>query len=152
MMDFISEYYQIIKAVHIIAVISWMAGLLYLPRLFVNHANYIDQEIVCEVFRPMERKLLKYIMNPAMILTWICGLLMAFMPNLIDFKTDIWFHVKFTAVILLTIYHMYLGATRRKFIDGQGIKSAKFYKLINEIPTLLMIIIVVMVVVRPFVI
>lgn len=149
-MDWTFEYYEIIKAVHIIAVISWMAGLLYLPRLFVNHANNINNEIICEVFRPMERKLLKYIMNPAMILTWICGLLLASIPNLIDFKTDIWFHIKFLSVIIMTVYHMYLGNQRKKFITGDGIKSAKFYKLINEIPTLLMIVIVVMVVVKPF--
>lgn len=149
-MEILSEYYLVIKSIHIIAVISWMAGLLYLPRLFVNHANNIENETVCEVFRPMERKLLKYIMNPAMILTLIFGFLLAGIPNLIDFKTDIWFHVKFLSVIILVIYHMYLGNQRKKFITGEGIKSAKFYKLINEIPTILMIIIVVMVVVRPF--
>ncbi|MGL1920457.1 MAG: protoporphyrinogen oxidase HemJ [Hyphomicrobiales bacterium] len=149
-MQWIAENYSIIKAIHIISVISWMAGLLYLPRLFVNHANNIDNAQVSEVFRPMERKLLKYIMNPAMILTWTFGLLLASMPGLIDFKTDMWFHIKFLAVIFMTIYHMYLGNQRKKFITGEGIKSAKFYKLINEIPTILMIIIVVMVVVRPF--
>lgn len=149
-MEFLSEYYQIIKSIHIIAVISWMAGLLYLPRLFVNHAININNEVICEVFKPMERKLLKLIMNPAMILTWVFGLLLVSIPNMIDFKVDIWFHVKFTCVIIMTIYHMYLGGQRKKFLTGEGIQSSKFYKLINEIPTVLMIIIVVMVVVRPF--
>lgn len=149
-MSWIADYYQIIKAVHIIAVISWMAGLLYLPRLFVNHAMNLDNQDICALLQPMERKLLKLIMNPAMILTWVFGLLLVSIPNMIDFKSDIWFHVKFMAVIIMTIYHMYLGKQRKNFLSGQGIKSHKFYRLINEIPTLLMIVIVVMVVVRPF--
>lgn len=149
-MEFLSDYYLFIKSVHIIAVISWMAGLLYLPRLFVNHAMNLDNADICNLLQPMERKLLKLIMNPAMILTWIFGLLLVSIPNIIDFKTDIWFHVKFLAVIIMTIYHIYLGKQRKNFISGQGIKSHKFYRYINEIPTILMIIIVVMVVVRPF--
>ena len=149
-MGFLSDYYEIIKAVHIIAVISWMAGLLYLPRLFVNHAVNMDNADIRALLEPMERKLLKLIMNPAMILTWVCGLLLASIPNLIDFKTDIWFHIKFLCVILMTVCHIYLGAERKKFISGEGIHTHKFYRLINEIPTLLMIIIVIMVIVRPF--
>lgn len=149
-MDFIADYYEIIKAVHIIAVISWMAGLLYLPRLFVNHAMNMDNADIRGLLEPMERKLLKLIMNPAMILAWVCGLLLALIPGLIDFKTDIWFHIKFLSVIIMTICHIYLGIERKKFISGEGIKTHKFYRLINEIPTTLMIIIVVMVIVRPF--
>ena len=149
-MDFIADYYEIIKAVHVIAVISWMAGLLYLPRLFVNHANHMDSADIRGMLEPMERKLLKLIMNPAMLLTWICGFLLVSIPNVIDFKVDVWFHVKFLCVIFMSIYHIYLGKERKKFIAGEGIKTAKFYKLINEIPTILMIIIVVMVIVRPF--
>lgn len=150
MFDFIADYYVIIKAIHVIAVISWMAGLLYLPRLFVNHAMNVDNEIVCAVFRPMERKLLKLIMNPAMLLTWICGILLILMPNLIDFKTDFWFHVKFLCVVGMSVYHIYLAAEVKKFITGEAIKTHKFYRLINEVPTILMVIIVVMVIVRPF--
>ncbi|MBL1240426.1 MAG: protoporphyrinogen oxidase HemJ [OCS116 cluster bacterium] len=149
-MDFIADYYEIIKAVHIIAVISWMAGLLYLPRLFVNHAMNMDNADIRGLLEPMERKLLKLIMNPAMILAWVCGLLLALIPGLIDFKTDIWFHIKFLSVIIMTICHIYLGIERKKFISGEGIKTHKFYRLINEIPTILMIVIVVMVIVRPF--
>uniref|UniRef100_A0A2A4YTU2 Protoporphyrinogen IX oxidase n=1 Tax=OCS116 cluster bacterium TaxID=2030921 RepID=A0A2A4YTU2_9PROT len=149
-MDFIADYYEIIKAVHIIAVISWMAGLLYLPRLFVNHAMNMDNADIRGLLEPMERKLLKLIMNPAMILAWVCGLLLALIPGLIDFKTDIWFHIKFLSVIIMTICHIYLGIERKKFISGEGIKTHKFYRLINEIPTILMIVIVVMVTVRPF--
>ena len=149
-MDFIADYYEIIKAVHIIAVISWMAGLLYLPRLFVNHAMNMDNADIRGLLEPMERKLLKLIMNPAMILAWVCGLLLASIPGLIDFKTDIWFHIKFLSVIIMTICHIYLGIERKKFISGEGIKTHKFYRLINEIPTILMIVIVVMVIVRPF--
>ncbi|MCJ8323880.1 MAG: protoporphyrinogen oxidase HemJ [Rhizobiales bacterium] len=150
MFDFIADYYEIIKAIHVIAVISWMAGLLYLPRLFVNHAMNIDNQAICAVFRPMERKLMKLIMIPAMSLTWICGILLVLMPNLIDFKIDFWFHVKFLCVVLLSVYHVYLAIEVEKFITGEGIKTHKFYRLINEIPTILMIIIVVMVIVRPF--
>lgn len=149
-MDFLSDYYAIIKAIHVIAVISWMAGLLYLPRLFVNHAMNLDNADICQLLMPMERKLLKLIMNPAMILAWICGLLLVILPGVIDFKLDIWFHVKFLAVVIMTICHMFLAVERKKFISGEGIKSHKFYRLINEIPTVLMIIIVVMVIVKPF--
>lgn len=150
MLSFVADYYEIIKAIHIIAVISWMAGLLYLPRLFVNHTLNIDNETVCAVFRPMERKLLKIIMNPAMLLTWLCGILLILIPGLIDFKADIWFNVKFTAVLAMSAFHIYLAAEVKKFITGKNIKTHKFYRLINEIPTILMILIVVMVVVKPF--
>lgn len=149
-MDFLSDYYETIKAIHVIAVISWMAGLLYLPRLFVNHAMNMDNADIRALLEPMERKLLKLIMNPAMIVTWICGVLLIFTPAVIDFKVDIWFHIKFLAVILMTICHIYLGKERKKFISGKNIKTHKFYRLINEIPTVLMIIIVVMVIVKPF--
>lgn len=150
MMAFLADYYSIIKAVHLIAVISWMAGLLYLPRLFVNHAMHLGEPIICDLLMPMERKLLKLIMNPAMIITWVCGLLLMLIPGVIDFKTDMWFHVKLLSVILMTVFHMFLGIERKKFITGVNIKSHKFYRYVNEIPTLLMIIIVLMVIVRPF--
>ncbi|MBL1419522.1 MAG: protoporphyrinogen oxidase HemJ [Alphaproteobacteria bacterium] len=149
-MDFIADYYEIIKAIHVIAVISWMAGLLYLPRLFVNHAMNMDNADIRALLEPMERKLIKLIMNPAMLLTWICGFLLVSIPNVIDFKVDIWFHIKFLCVIFMSVCHIYLGRERKKFIIGEGIKPHKFYRLINEIPTVLMIIIVVMVIVRPF--
>ncbi len=150
-MDFLNDYYLTIKIIHVISVISWMAGLLYLPRLFVNHASYINDENICSVFRPMERKLLKFIMNPAMIVAWVCAVLLILIPGVIDFKTDIWFHIKLLAVVIMTVFHIYLGIERKKFIDGNGIKGQKFYRYINEIPTILMIIIVIMVIARPFV-
>lgn len=150
MFEFLGDYYGIIKSLHIIAVISWMASLLYLPRLFVNHAMHIDNEIICAAFKPMERKLVNFIMKPAMIVTWVCAILLIITPGVIDFKTDIWFHIKLLCVILMTIFHVFLELEQKKFMDGAVTRSHKFYRYINEIPTILMIIIVFMVIMRPF--
>ncbi len=146
MIEFISKIYPWIKSFHVMAVISWMAGLFYLPRLFVYHSSEKDGGECMEKFSIMERRLYKYIMQPAMIASWIAGLLMI---AVIGFA-DVWLHVKLTMVILLTAYHFWLGRMMKRFARGENDKPEKFYRMINEIPTLLMIVIVIMVIVKPF--
>lgn len=140
------ELYDIIKILHIIAVISWMAGLLYLPRIFVYHAQVAVGSESDKIFQTMEKKLLRYIMNPAMILVFTFGLYLALQ---IGFEF-IWLHIKLTLVIILAIYHALLARWRKNFEKGQNKHSQKFYRLINEIPTVAMIFIVTLVVLKPF--
>ena len=136
--------YLLFKSLHLIAVISWMAGLLYLPRIFVYHSEN-DNEIITDVFKTMERKLFFYIMTPAMILSWLFGLLLI---HEIGFGqlVNLWLQLK---VILLTVYHFYLGALLNKFKLNINEKSSKFYRYINEIPTLLLIFIIFIVIFKP---
>ncbi len=147
----LSELYPWIKALHIMSMIAWMAGLFYLPRLFVHHAERaeIGSEL-SETFKMMEMKLLRVIMNPAMIATWIFGLLLIATPGVVDFSSDIWFHVKLTCVIAMTVFHMWLAKQRKAFAADQNMVSGRAYRFMNEVPTLLMIVIVVCVVVKPF--
>lgn len=148
MQDFIVAHYTWFKALHLVAVISWMAGLLYLPRLFVYHADAEKGSEVSETLKIMERRLLRIIMNPAMIAAWVFGLCMLWgQPDL--FKQG-WMHAKLLCIVLMTGFHHALSAWRKKFVKDANTKSAKFYRRVNEIPTLLMIVIVVMVIVRPF--
>ena len=149
-MDFLIDLYPWIKALHVMSIISWMAGLLYLPRLFVYHSQETGKNLVTEKFKVMERRLYKAIMNPAMISSWFFGLLLLFTPGIIDFSTDYWFHVKLLSVILMSLIHLYLGFIIKKFANEANDKNHKYYRILNEIPTLLMIIIVIMVIVRPF--
>lgn len=145
MQEFLASFYLWIKAAHFIAVISWMAGLLYLPRLFVYHTRVVVGSEQDLLFRLMEVKLLRLIMNPAMIASWVLGLLLIAVPGV----GGAWFYVKLAAVVALTIFHMALGRWRRQFEQGRNSRSEKFYRMANEVPTLLMILIVVMVVVKP---
>ncbi len=140
--------YLLFKSLHLISVISWMAGLLYLPRIFVYHAENIDDNNISEVFKVMERKLYFYIMTPAMILSWVFGLLLI---HSIGFQQlgQIWMVFKIVFVILLTIYHFYLGKILNKFKIDQNNRSHKFYRSINEIPTILLILIVFVVIFKP---
>ena len=140
--------YLLFKSLHLISVISWMAGLLYLPRIFVYHAENIDDNNISEVFKVMERKLYFYIMTPAMILSWVFGLLLI---HSIGFQQlgQIWMVFKIAFVILLTIYHFYLGKILNKFKIDQNNRSHKFYRSINEIPTILLILIVFVVIFKP---
>jgi len=149
MTDFILDHYDWIKAFHLIAVISWMAGMLYLPRLFVYHADAEKGSELSETLKIMERKLLRVIINPAMAVTWILGLSMLF-ANTILLSSGGWMHVKLTAVLLLSAFHGYLARRRKVFLRDENEKSSKFYRKINEIPTILMILIVIMVIVKPF--
>ncbi|HLC09258.1 MAG TPA: protoporphyrinogen oxidase HemJ [Methyloceanibacter sp.] len=137
-----------IKAFHIIAVISWMAGLLYLPRLFVYHAECAKGSPQSETFKIMERRLLKLITTPAMLVSWALGLYLAF--SVIDWSADGWFHAKLALVLLLSAYHGALAKWTREFAEDRNTHSARFYRVANEIPTLLMIGIVILAVVRPF--
>ena len=138
-----------IKAFHIIAVIAWMAGLLYLPRLFVYHASAKPGSEQSETFKVMERRLLRAITTPAMLAAWIFGLILAFSP-LIDWSRDIWFHVKLALVLVLSAFHGLLAKWTKDFTLDRNTRSPRFYRIVNEVPTLLMIAIVILVVVRPF--
>ena len=146
-MGFLGEWYLWVKALHLIAVIAWMAGLLYLPRLFVYHCQAEAGSAQSETFKVMERRLLRAIMNPAMIATWILGLLL--MVDLAAWSQP-WFHVKALAILGLTHYHHLLGRWRKAFERGENQKSERFYRLMNEVPTVLMVVIVIMVIVKPF--
>ncbi len=148
MTEIFSEYYLWIKAVHIMAVISWMAGLFYMPRLFVYHTQVEKGSTEDKRFQTMEQKLLKIIMNPAMIVAWIFGLMLAATPGIIE--GSMWFHVKFLAVVLMSGFHMACAKWRRLFAEGLNEKTENFFRKANEIPTLLMFIIVIMAVVKPF--
>lgn len=142
--------YLYVKAFHVIAIIAWMAGLLYLPRLFVYHAQAETGSDKAETFKVMEVRLLRYIMNPAMIASWIFGLILLFYYGVIDWSADIWFHIKFLLVILLTGYHMFLARWRRLFAEDRNAYSARFYRWMNEVPTVIMVVVVILVVARPF--
>ena len=142
------NYYLVFKSLHLISVISWMAGLLYLPRIFVYHAENSHDRKISEVFKTMEKKLYFYIMTPAMILSWIFGLLLI---HSIGFQQlgQTWMILKIIFVIFLTLYHFYLGKTLNQFKFDQNTHSHKFYRLINEIPTILLILIVFAVIFKP---
>ena len=142
------NYYLLFKSLHLISVISWMAGLLYLPRIFVYHAQNKDDIQISDVFKVMERKLFFYIMTPAMILSWIFGLLLI---HEIGFKqlSQTWMLLKLLFVVLLTVYHFYLGKTLNQFKQDQNKHSHKFFKVIKEIPTILLILIVFVVIFKP---
>ena len=140
--------YLLFKSIHLIAVISWMVGLLYLPRIFVYHAENMENINSSNIFKTMERKLFYYIMTPAMILSWIFGLMIIFTLGFSVFN-ELWIQLKLVFVILLTIYHFYLGKCVSNFAINQNNSSSKFYRIINEIPTILLIIIVFIVVFKP---
>jgi protoporphyrinogen IX oxidase len=141
------DLYSWVKALHVIAVIAWMAGMLYLPRLFVYHAEVERPSPQSETFKVMERRLLRAIINPAMIITWALGLWLAWRG--FGFQGG-WLHVKIAAVVALSALHGYLAGAVRRFAEDREIRPAKHWRIVNEVPTLLMIIIVVMVIVKPF--
>ena len=143
--------YLLFKSIHLIAVISWMAGLLYLPRIFVYHSEAVKNnksEDLIETFKVMERRLLVYIMNPAMIVSWIFGVLLIHTIGL-DNLGSVWIQLKLAFVIILTIYHFFLFQCLRKFAENNNTYSPKFYRIINEIPTVLLISIILVVVFKP---
>ena len=139
--------YDWIKAIHVIAVISWMAGMLYLPRLFVYHCDAAPGSAQSETFKIMERRLLKAIINPAMIVTWIAGLWMVWIGG---WYTAGWFHAKFTLVLVMSAVHGLFSRWVRAFAEDRNLHSQKFYRIINEVPTILMIAIVILVIIKPF--
>jgi putative membrane protein len=140
--------YLTFKALHLIAVISWMAGLLYLPRIFVYHAETVENRSQSETFKLMEKRLYFYIMNPAMILSWVFGILLIHSQGILSLAL-LWMKIKIGLVIVLTGYHFYLLAILRDFQIDNNSKSSKFFRIINEVPTLLLIIIIFVVVFKP---
>ena len=140
--------YLLFKSLHLIAVISWMAGLLYLPRIFVYHSEVKNNEVQSNTFKTMERKLFFYIMNPAMILSWIFGLLLIHSIGP-DSLGQLWMKIKIISVIVLTIYHFFLFVCLKGFNLETNSFSPGFYRIINEVPTLLLIIIIFVVVFKP---
>lgn len=149
MNEIILTLYPWIKALHIMAVISWMAGMFYLPRLYVYHAERAEVGSELDTtFQIMEEKLLRVIINPAMIVTWVCGLIMLY-AGAFDFSAA-WSWIKIIAVILMSAFHGWLATRRKDFVKGANTRTGRTYRIANEVPTVLMLIIVVMVVVRPF--
>ena len=148
-MEFLASISDWIKALHLISVISWMAGLFYLPRLFVYHAQADVGSEQDKTFQIMERKLLKIIMNPAMIAAWIFGIIL-YSVGSYDLGADFWMTLKLAAVVAMTVFHMALARWRRMFSEGRNVRDERFYRRTNEIPTMLMILIVVMAIVQPF--
>ena len=148
MTDLLATLYPWIKSLHIISVISWMAGMFYLPRLFVYHSEQSQPgDSRDEVFQVMERKLLRFIMNPAMTATWVFGLMLVFTPGIVDWS-EIWPWVKAAAVLIMTWHHHWLAKRRKDFMTGTNTVSGRTYRMMNEVPTILMIVIVISVVVR----
>ena len=140
--------YLLFKSLHLIAVISWMAGLLYLPRIFVYHAENINDQNSINIFKIMERKLYFFIMMPAMLLSWFFGLILISILGF-DILSMMWVQVKLIFVILLTLYHFYLGYILSKFRSDQNTKTSRFFRIINEVPTILLILIVFIVIFKP---
>ena len=150
MFDLLSSVYPWSKALHVISVIAWMAGLFYLPRLFVYHVEKAaDDPALSDVYCEMERKLLRLIMNPAMIAAWVFGLMLVFTPGIVDWSSG-WPWIKAAAVLAMTWFHHWLGKRRKDFLAGRNTVSGRGYRLMNEVPTVLMVVIVIMVIVRPF--
>ena len=141
------NFYLLYKSLHLISVISWMAGLLYLPRIFVYHSE-TKEDSQSETFKTMERKLYNYIMMPAMILSWVFGVLLIHSLGFSIFS-ELWMQIKTAAILLLTHYHFYLGKHLRMFAVNNNNKSSKFFRIINEVPTILLIVIVFVVVFKP---
>ena len=140
--------YLIIKSLHLIAVISWMAGLLYLPRIFVYHVENFEKQEVTSIFEIMEKRLYNYIMRPAMLFSWIFGIALIYLngPGVL---TSLWMQIKLVLIIILSGYHEYLGKCLRNLKNGSDNKSSKFYRIINEIPTILLILTVFVVIFKP---
>ncbi|MEP3297214.1 MAG: protoporphyrinogen oxidase HemJ [Pseudoruegeria sp.] len=150
MTEFLYDAYPWVKSLHVISVIAWMAGLFYLPRLFVYHAEKVEAGTEVEqLFQTMEIRLLRAIMNPAMIATWVFGLIMVFTPGIIDWSA-FWPYSKAAAVLFMTWFHHWLGHRRKDFLRGENTRTGRTYRLMNELPTVLLIIIVISVIARPF--
>jgi putative membrane protein len=150
MTDFLIDYYLWTKTLHVISVIAWMAGLFYLPRLYVYHAEKVGLEgETHELFQTMERRLLRAIMNPAMISAWVFGLALVFTPGVVDWF-EVWPWTKAAAVLSMTWFHHWCGYRRKDFVKGTNIRDGRYYRLMNEVPTLLLIVIIISVIARPF--
>ena len=140
--------YLLFKSLHLIAVLSWMVGLLYLPRIFVYHVENLEKKEAIEIFKIMERRLYFYIMRPAMIATWLFGVILIYINGL-DIFAQLWMHIKLVLVIFLTIYHEYLGICLKSFKLKTNTKTPKFFRIINEVPTIILIFIIFIVIFKP---
>jgi putative membrane protein len=149
--DALLAAYPWIKTLHIVAIVSWMAGLLYLPRLFVYHAERAAPgSELSETFKVMERKLMRQIMNPAMVATWILGVMLALTPGVVGWAHEGWIYVKLAGVLALTWFHHWLSLRRKDFAADRNRLAGRTYRLVNELPLVVLLVIVAMVVVRPF--
>ncbi|MGC6472647.1 MAG: protoporphyrinogen oxidase HemJ [Parvibaculales bacterium] len=148
-MDFLWGLSKWITAFHVIAVMFWMAGMYYLPRLYVYHAEAYENGEAVATFEVMEHKLLKIIINPAMIAAWLFGLALLLRPGFYV-NAGMWINVKLLCLVILLVYHIFLARWRKQFLLGSSPKSSRFFRMVNEIPPVLTIIIVVMVIVQPF--
>ena len=142
------NYYLLFKSLHLIAVISWMAGLLYLPRIFVYHVENSEKKETTEIFKVMEKRLYFYIMRPAMILSWLFGIILIYISG-IDIFSQLWVHIKLGLVVILTIYHEYLGICLKSLKLKTNTKTSKFFRIINEVPTIILIFIIFIVIFKP---
>ena len=142
------DAYLIFKSLHIVAVISWMAGLLYLPRIFVYHVENNEEKKISDVFKVMEKKLYFYIMTPAMILSWLFGIALLHYLG-IDQALQFWLKAKILLVVILTLYHLYLGKCLKDFAIDINKRSSKFFRIFNEVPTILLILIIFVVIFKP---
>jgi putative membrane protein len=150
MSDFLSSLYPWTKSLHVISVIAWMAGIFYLPRLFVRHTESVEIGSETDLlFQDMEKKLFKLIMNPAFVSTWIFGMCLVFTPGIVDWTSG-WSWIKAACVIAMTWFHHWCGYRRKDFVAGKNHLTGKQYRLMNEVPTVLMIVIVIMIIARPF--
>jgi protoporphyrinogen IX oxidase len=148
-MSFLTPLYPWIKSFHVISMVAWMAGMFYLPRLFVYHCETVPGSAESERFKVMEYRLLRQIINPAMIATFVFGILLMLTPGVISW-TEGWWYVKLIAVVLMIGLHGAMSKWRREFMEDRNTRSPRFYRIANEIPTVLLVIIVIMVIVRPF--
>lgn len=147
MQQFVLDHFLIIKALHIISVISWMAGMLYLPRLYVYHADKAVGSEASEMLKVMERRLLRYIINPAMIATFVFGGLLLLQPGIFAFG---WLHIKLTILFFLAGFHGLCSCWRKDFAADRNTKSARYFRIANEVPTVMMVVIVLLAVTKPF--
>lgn len=148
MSDFLGDWYFWVKSLHVISVIAWMAGLFYLPRLFVYHVESVEQGSSTDaLFQTMERRLLRAIMNPSMVATWIFGLTLVATPGIVDWSM-IWPWVKAGSVLAMTVFHMWLAGRRKDFALGRNVLSGRHYRMMNEAPTVLLLLIVFSVIVK----
>ena len=142
------NYYLLFKSLHLIAVISWMAGLLYLPRMFVYHVENSEKKETTDTFEIMEKRLYFYIMRPAMILSWFFGIILIYISG-VDIFSQLWVHIKLGLVVLLTVYHEYLGICLKSLKLKTNTKTSKFFRIINEVPTIILIFIIFIVIFKP---
>jgi protoporphyrinogen IX oxidase len=146
--EFLTDWYLVIKSLHVISIIAWMAGLFYLPRLYVYHAEQVQAGTRTDtMFQTMERRLLRAIMNPAMISAWIFGLALVATPGVVDWSAP-WSWAKAVSVLIMTGFHGWLAARRKDFAAGQNTRSGRTYRMMNEVPTVLMVVIVFAVITR----